>query len=403
MKFWLGQFEWDAEGAFWRLPRNALSAFDLRSPAQAAVADTPNGYAVFVTADGANLAGFDLLAAGDGAATVSVAHRDLVRTRLGIAASIDSTSLADVLFELLEVHGDPSGQDRLLPGLPDSQGVLRLRMQGVGELKSRAQRGADLSPAQVELLQRVYQQAALQEQAGELPADQHRKILGALAQKYSVSHELFLPQGDNTTPLRPETTINESWPDDGDMDATTQDHSWTEVLGDFSIASGVLSCDSTTRASARCETALSSDDHYAQCPAIDVGGGVVHVGVCTRFASAADTHYYCRLRYGVADDVDFRKVVAGTDTQLVSPVSITENPGADIKVESDGSSHTVTYDGGVAINGHSDSSITGNVRVGVSGDSGGVISQFGAFVAEDLAAPPAGSLAGSMGSLGVGI
>ena len=67
-------------------------------------------------------------------------------------------------------------------------------------------------------------------------------------------------------PRKPETTRNETWPDDGDI-ASGQDLTWTETENNFTVASNQVypsSHATSTDNSARAAETLSSDDHYAQ-------------------------------------------------------------------------------------------------------------------------------------------
>lgn len=161
-------------------------------------------------------------------------------------------------------------------------------------------------------------------------------------------------------------SITESFTGDGDV--LGSDLSWTEVAGDWDRVSGEAKnmtvdqlCD------ARCESALSTDDQYAQINVTNLGSGGKKgwLGPCVRFQSDAET-CYTTFPYDYKSKQYLRKIVTGNETDLASAVSITISLPELYKVTADGSS-IKGYQAGTERISATDTDITGNLYTGIAG------------------------------------
>lgn len=159
------------------------------------------------------------------------------------------------------------------------------------------------------------------------------------------------------------TTITESFP--GSSDTLGGDQTWTEIAGDWDNVSGVCEIQNFFAAMARCETALASDDHYAQVVAVNPESLDTNTAlrVTCRHSNAADTYYH--LVFGHNRTWQIRKVVAGVDTFIGNLVLTTCPNNSVVKLEVDGSNLKGYKDGVQVGSTQTDASITGNTRCGL--------------------------------------
>jgi hypothetical protein len=237
-----------------------------------------------------------------------------------------------------------------------------------------------------------------------------RKLLGFWLRKFRLRTDWqeFVPQdlqGEIAGDLPPETTITESF-NTSDGSTLGPDLSWSEfkhdspgvttaadtweVVGNQATPTSTMG---TTGNSARADSALSGDDHYAQTQVAGIGSGTenAQIGVACRMVSGAlcDTWYVARALQ-IFDIADVIKNVGDAITTLgTGPYNITTTglPKL-IKLEADGSTLSFWFDG-VLLDSITDTSITGNTRCGIFGyespDTPGTAALADSFEAADLA------------------
>ena len=272
---------------------------------------------------------------------VDMAEDNLRLPRGTIRSDTPRLMIAEVLTE----HADPTGQDRWKP-------FLAITLCGFSPIW-RTDLRVD-SPARRLWLERrrhdfrlIYQESmegllGVSVRMGRdrlfVPDTQHhRKVLGDWVRRYRLPWEQFVPadlmqdvrlQGG---PRAPTTTITESF-DTGDGDTLGPDLTWTEVAQDWDIVSNNAQMVGGDQGSARAESALSSDAHYAK---VNWQAGTTsgYVGAASRFATAATTYYVGAWWPGLAK-YRISKVVAGSRTDLFTGANDSVAAGVLIKMES---------------------------------------------------------------------
>jgi len=180
--------------------------------------------------------------------------------------------------------------------------------------------------------------------------------------------------------------------------------SWTEVVGDLQISGTnerVTNVSSDTNSTARAESALDSENHYAQvninapnANASDRGGANIE------YAAAATTYYLGDANIGGDQDRIFKRVT-GSYTELASQVfNYLAATTYTIQCRKDGSTISMRRDGVQQLS-ITNSDITGNTRTGFDLAGGNANDAWvDSFEAADLAA--AASSVGHLTLLGVG-
>ena len=156
---------------------------------------------------------------------------------------------------------------------------------------------------------------------------------------------------------------------------------WAQVHGVWGTYTNYGYLASGSSGSARAEHDLSSADHYVQVVVTPGGFGNQDsfIGPAARFNAAARTYYFVGS-FGGSQYIT--KFVAGTSTNLVSAV-LSYSHGLTYKVQANGSAIKGFSNGAETLS-TTDSSITGNLRCGVS--SFVVNATLDNFEAADLAA-----------------
>lgn len=371
MHIYFAQWEWvTANGrSFWRPPLAGgpwVGALDLRHlPAQSAAGGTPVGFGCFgynteVTIPGSVYLGIDFNAV--------IPDGKLATLSAALGRTLPSgTTVKDVLWETLTTFADATGQAGPKP-LRGNGGTVRLLLGGE-TVHEEAFEGAHVSRA-IQVFQEDYRKVR---EAGELPSVLQRWAGATGIELLGVMTSVILPpEFVEDGVAEPHTILVEDWPTQQADLATNQAHTWTEVSQAWEVVTFAsqrwATQTTTTNGTARCETALSSVDHYCQCiwhASTDPSSFNHQYGVTTRFAAAADTCYYLMFSSG---GFEFGKRVAGTDTLLAQPILTgpSEDTNYAIKLSSEGDEHTATLDATVA-SPVTDTAITSGVRIGLYG------------------------------------
>lgn len=160
-------------------------------------------------------------------------------------------------------------------------------------------------------------------------------------------------------------TDNFNRADENPLVASAEGWSWSHVLNDNDLISNVVTGGAVATCVSRAQSDLASDDHYAklQIVSYDANG---RLGVNVRFASAADTSYWFRVRNSSSTGTFLLvKRVTGTDTTLETVIDTAPAGGSTMKLTVDGSS-LAGFINDVSKVTATDTVITGNLRTGIS-------------------------------------
>ena len=322
-EYYIGHWEWcsDTDGGdtieYWCAPQKEFltGVIDLRSlPQQAQAGGTPQGWAIFSYSQ--PVSSPDLFNLSDNLdKKLNNPTISKIETDLGI--TLQATTVREALWEILTLHGDPTGQTKWKPLMPDSKRMRKLNFGENGTIKKQSfnmfeTKGWELVLATI--------QEDYRNMLKDTPHTLIAKWLDFNEDKYGVSYGWFIP--DETfliASLPHETTFTESW-DCADSDSLNCDVNWTEVSNDIDIASNeafepTYSANSVLAFS---DTALSSADNYAQADAYLSGAGNI-AGISFR-ADGTSTYYRCFLSASPTEggtDSKLQKVVSGTVTDLL--------------------------------------------------------------------------------------
>lgn len=399
MNYYLGPWQWvesePGEGYF--APPEGALALDLRNTEQCSKAGVQDGFGLFAT-DG-TLKDYDLLGSGHlSEIRTGGKLQDTWESLLGYRPNGDT--LGDLLWGHLTAGADPAGESTCKPLVPRADRWIELLL---GE-RVRAEKftfGTHPHTNRLKaLLQRDLERVRADSESGKLidpvtkqaDTSYHRRVMLAMCEKYRCQFADLKPRDwpISDTPLVHRTTITESF-NTSDGDTLGPDLTWAEVDGDWDIVSNqaaMVSNFGSTMRDARAESDLSSTDHYAQATHI-IGSRIG--GVCTRFASAAETAYigYTRVVHGSNGICNVSKVVAGTLTSLADSSTHNNATAFTIRSESNGSTIRTLHDGAEEAS-LTDTSITSGTRCGLAGydptGSGSSDPLLDAFEAGDLGA-----------------
>ena len=402
--YYLGPWVLDDKGSFpvWRGPVGTIGAVDLRGSGSGA------GIGFFTTAEEIAEPGYTAFGSANGerldSLTMNAEQRAKWGSTLGVAESPDGATLLDLLWNALTIHSDPDGVTGPKPIMPTSRGVFELHLGGHSLVRSaRLPRNPDAIPhwGKVQrVLQSVFREVADVAARGETQKkrDLHKRWLGFQQQKYGLTAEaataLIVPEDmPRTTPLKPETTITDDFnrADQGGLGTTTEGWSWVLQTGgtsDWAIVGnkGEYSGSAETPATARANSSLSGDDHYATVTINHTGGGasLQDLGVMARKVTGNDNGYAATY-YALVGNIRLWKQ-NGSATVLGAVSVGTGLTNVVLTCEADGSTIRALH-GGVEIISVTDTSLTGQLQTGLWSWNGGDGS-FESFEAADLGGTP---------------
>lgn len=312
------------------------------------------------------------------------------RSLTGIPVPDGNRSILDTLWLALTEFADPEGFAFAKPLMPTHKGYLELHLGGHSLVRKRRFLGTD-DPAWDRIqavLQADYRNirtTALR--LGRENPDLHRKVLQAWKQKFRVHDEsAFIPRGlPVERGVRPTTVIRDDFNradgvlhgQEATYEGVGQGWYWFGDRGTEVIVSNQLNC----VGKAVPEFYLSSSDHY--CQAFDSGtNGSRQQEVRVRYA---DQNYYTFIHDWQIHVRGFWKIVSGSATQMNV---INGAPNSLVRLEADGSNFTWTV--GASITGTiTDTSITDQLQVAISGFTTSSNRRRDNFEAGDLLAEPA--------------
>jgi len=394
--YYLGPWQWRTEPmAAWYPPPHTIGLIDMRAADGSGVGffaccERLHDSAYVELGDGSDLSDYQ----------TTRLDREAWRSELGLTSAElpdDMDTLADLLIWTFERCGDPTWALRFKPPIPGPGGALRLYLGGHSLIHSRqfadlhqAARQRILEVARADMARIVefcnLTPAQMHERGIRVkpPAEFYRQVARLWQRKYGLAdyRDLF-PRDlrrEVRPPLKPGTTLTD------DFNRPDLGAAWTAVDGWWSIYnSQQIQCTgggSANMASARYESDLSTDDHYAQLEFTYAENTYRWLGPAARFAATAETAYVglVRAEGGLRKLV---KCIGGTLTDLGSDAG-GSGPPQTVKVWAVGSTIKL-FDDDVEIFSVTDTSITGNLRCGLGGDPAGT-ERGDDFLAEDVPA-----------------
>lgn len=381
-RYWVGPWEWKSGGALqgWHAPAGTQALIDLRSIPNCAAQVSPQGFGLFVTQNAVNLGSNYENFGTDPVATLPQNALNRWASMLAFPRSVAATNLTDLVFETMTVQSDPIGDDRVCPLGVGSDRHFQVNI-GANVLRRRFSMDAFAGPL-VDQIKRQYRRIRQSSLDGEMPADHYRKVLGAWVNKFQVPYRALEP-GDlpDESPLAPTTTIAESFTD-ANGQPLGPDLTWDIVSGTWQIftnkAQKTASAD--TFEFARADSALSSDDHYAETEITNSGADSSFGYAIARVPNDDAVTFYSVTRD--ASNCYGEKRVAGTPTTLITAGHTGATPQV-IKVQIDGSTLKV-YTDDIERGSTTDSGISGNFYCGIADYTSDTRLEY--FEAADLAA-----------------
>ena len=396
---WVWNEQTQTAPAHWSAPGFSVGCVDFRTLAQAGQSGGRDaGYGAFVYESPQS--GMALALGDDLDATLTPAQLSGLEGLLGLqSGALLSRRLRDVLRELLWSHYDATGETRWKPARGSRRRGARIALGGMGVVAS--ERFGTSHPAYAATVA-VFQADYRRNRAAGVNETLLRKWTGAEMLKLfgrmrdDYADALMPPEHRGDGWERPETDIS----DDFESDSSA---SWTADSGGLTVdagGNGYLEA-SGTEMVARHNTALSSDDHYAEA-AIDALGSSWQ-GVMTRKAGSSALTYVTALKQGTGTAIwQLYQRVSGSYTNVGNLESLDHADGDVYRLESDSSDQQHVYKNGVEMANSpiTNATGTGNLSVGLVTNT---TTDFEAFGASDGAGGGGGpSAANNLAILGVG-
>lgn len=295
------------------------------------------------------------------------------------AGGLKSTTFAGILEEMFTSDDDglgrslydPSGDDRVKPIRFDNRGRIIATFGGITFInKVRDDSTGVIDKTTIEVYRADYRR---QRQAyldrGEL--DVLRKFTTATMQKLRIKDPagVIPPEFSSDGILPRASTISADFDETDDTNLSAV--GWTEVAGDWETQSNrcYLNTASVGRREARFDTALTTDDHQSDIVVILIqNANFTLAGSTCRFSDDADPnedYYCCNIR--VNDDFELQKLVNGTSSDVATTVTQAFSTPDTIAVSANGVAVKGYYNGTVLLSSDLDTSITGNLKCGVTG------------------------------------
>lgn len=371
-------------------PGGSKCVLDLRSNTQAGTRGPSAGHGFFAFT-GSVPGSAVPLAIGDCRETVAdAAMRNAIKTTLSLSATPAGATLIDCIADAMNSLGDPTGVNGVKPIMPGADGRLELHLGGhrpvwsrqldVAELlsanpKGHANRIRDVIRADLDIAEAIGGAPLLQKALGAvlLKCGVSREELKAGASGRKSQYDRLMSaavkakHGPNAKPAKPETQAVETWPTNGSID--TQDNTWSRrTVAVWGASSYLVGQSGTMRVShgnafyafGRCETAMSSADHWAQADL--TCSNVYGAAVASRVHATDETAYFGEWGW---QGRTLKKYVAGALTALATVAVGGGCSGQFAKMRSDGSTQTLAMTG-FADQVTTDTSITGSLKGGAA-------------------------------------
>lgn len=370
-EYYIGQWEWNVYSpniSEWDAPLKEFrtGAIDLRTiPQRAKPGGTPEGYAIFsyskkVTHPNLFYIGNDLTS------PVSAGTLAQIKNRLKIIEAISSNNLKDILWELLTLHSDPTGQSRWKPLKPGINNKMELHFGKAGKIKEIVFIPFE-SPEWSNVLAVIHED--YKRMIKTEPHVSVAKHLDFLEKKHGIPYQILIPEdaGIKLASLPHKTTITENF-NCANSEALDCNLAWTEDLrGDHDISSNQALCNTTDdRCWSMVDTDLSGSDHYAQAVGSQVDSSRGRGTFVRKDSTTTWTMYGCiHINSSGGNSTKRIHEITGSTVTTLNDVTNADPAGSDtLKCEINGSTITLYLNGSSYVTA-TDTSITGNLRTGL--------------------------------------
>ena len=383
MELYLAQPVWyeERDMPYWGPPPNTLGWIDLRSLFQCgAPGPVQQGFGLMVLSQKAPV-GYYL---GDNLnAVMTDVRKAEVKAAIGLGEDIVADDVLGMLVELMTRYADINGQERWKPLIPTVN--RRMEIYLAGEKVWDEPFDKLNHPQVLDAARNSYRWN--REYDISVGSNHYQQYLQAMVDKYRVPWEDLIPSGlPKESPKPRASIIGDTFVDSDatDLDAHTATgpnggFGWAEQAGDTDIMSNEAVVQ-VTEASARAESDLDSDDHYAE---MVITNHSNDPGVNCRFNPAvSNTYYHWRLEGDPGNNLQLFQRITGSFTQIGSNVADSSSTPYTLRVSADGSTIKGLL-GGVEKISETNGNISGFLRAGFRGN--GVGDSFDNFEAADLA------------------
>lgn len=388
---YLAQWQWVDKGTgnMWYPPNfeQSTGILDLRSPVKCAEMGGANpGYGIFTYET--EQPGIGYLLGQNIGANVNLATKNEIIAALGLGEGIVADTVDEVIWELCNPQADPEGVERMNPIQPNSRGLMELYLGPFGLVKSEPYRPF-LHPGVPGLFRKNLRKIAREIIIGDVTLATLRKYLTTVAMRTRSNWRDFVPEAfPNLTPLQPTTMIYDGFQRANNTNLASggnspQGYSWSQVWGTgWEIMNEEAILDVAAGANnytARLNADLSTDDQYVQVtigtrPSIVTWDNITGV-MGRKDSTTTNTFYGVDYSNEDASGAYWRTVkynsgagaVLGTNTNATQA-----NVGDLFKMTINGSSVVRLRNGSVQ-NTATDTSITANLRTGLSGYRSGSV------------------------------
>ena len=371
----------DPTDPFWEAPFSALGGLDLRTrPQRIAKGGIPGGWGLFTYDQPMGATGMHCLG-NDLDAPMTTPQVNTIADLIGLASdSLHANTMRGVIAEILIDQADPTGNSRWKPIQITRQGAS-IVLPGYGEIYHEPY--SENSKAMQNTLD-VRWADYRRNRARGLPMPMLQKWTGADSRRLFGREptaddlaRLLPPEYRNDGSQRPTTTLTDTFTDTAStaLDSHTPTPSggftWATPTNGFTVnGSNQITPDADSDNTGRTSASLSSADHYTQVDVtVNDAGGRNYAGPAVRYAAAAETFYMFRIHVNAGSWANqIRRTEAGSSTVILS--STTTNYDATTvtaKLDISGSTLDALVNGSSLGIGGTDTVITGNLQVGITG------------------------------------
>lgn len=369
----------DGFDRLWHPPDGSVGNICLRGSAR----NDEAAPGLFVMPKGARLSGYEHLGSGD-PRSIMPAGRVRIAFESLSGKSATGNSLAEWVRGAIGIHADMSGVGPA-PMRPGRGRRLGYWLAGERVLDVPFDLATDEGGKARLRMQEAYRKVRAQARDGRITVkgvadgEFHRRLLSAWGEQYRVNNpeDVFVPADlPRETRLQHGTTLTDDF---NRADSATspgsssEGWSWVEESEQTGISSNQITWVSGANTAARANSALGSDDHYAQIQRTGVSGtGAGYAVPCIRFASGAVSMYLATWRS--SGNAGIYRRVSGSFSVLTSD-NTSEDATNTYKLDMAGND-LEAFRNGVSDSTYTDTDATldGNVYTGVglreSGDLG---------------------------------
>lgn len=371
MYYYIGP--WIIRDGSYEPPQGTIGSLDLRSiPDQSNL--NGDGYGLFITQRSLD-SNYDLLSSSDiRSSRAAVQHQNIFESLLGYRP--DGDMVSDLIFDIMTNGSHPDGLEGVKTMLP-ANGNLDLNILGIGRIGRRRLVEGRSDFNRVRDVRRNDYRKIREADQGNLT---HLKFLAMLGEDFQMRNpeDHFIPDDlPKERPVRPATTLHESFPTDGTTLVTGQDQTWNQNTTEGQVISSQFAQQSGTSVTETLiiATNLSFDNMFCRLNVIALnrsgsGSGEDSTISCVvRYTSTGPDYYHASIHQqpttpGGDKLYSFTKVVGGVSTTLIAKTTFGGTKVGMKRLECVGSNFCFHDQESSEIFSTTDTAITGNVQAG---------------------------------------